>query len=72
MCKAPSSAGKGGFGRKWDIVAGKPDESILVYRLETSTLGAMMPDIGRSLPHTLGIALVRKWITEMPHVNCSR
>ncbi len=72
VCKAPSSAGQGGFGRKYDIVPGKPDESILVYRLETTTLGAMMPDLGRSLPHTVGIALVRKWIAEMAPVQCNR
>lgn len=72
VCKAPSSAGKGGLGRKYDIVAGKPDESILMYRLETTELGAIMPDIGRSLPHTTGIALVRKWIQEMAPVDCQR
>ncbi len=72
VCKAPSSAGKGGFGRQYDVVPGHPDKSILVYRLETAELGAMMPDIGRSLPDTLGIALVRKWIEALPPVNCDR
>lgn len=72
VCKAPSSAGKGGFGRKYDVVPGKPDESIMMYRLETTTLGAMMPDIGRSLEHTFGTALVRKWIEELPPVICNR
>ncbi len=72
VCKAPSSAGKGGFGRQYDVVPGHPDKSILVYRLETTELGAMMPDIGRSLPDTLGIALVRKWIEGLPPVNCDR
>lgn len=72
VCKAPSSAGKGGFGRKYDVVPGKPDDSILMYRLETTTLGAMMPDIGRSLEHTLGSQLIRKWIEELPPVQCNR
>ncbi len=72
VCKAPSSAGKGGFGRSYDIVPGQPDKSILVYRLETTELGAMMPDIGRSLVHGTGVALVRKWIEEMAPVNCDR
>ena len=72
VCKAPSSAGKGGFGRKYDIVPGKPDESILVYRLETTNIGAMMPDIGRSLVDELGVQLVRKWVEQMPTVPCNR
>jgi uncharacterized repeat protein (TIGR03806 family) len=72
VCKAPSSAGHGGLGRKWDIVPGEPDESILVYRLETTKLGAMMPDLGRSLPHDRGIELVRAWIQQMPTVTCNR
>ncbi len=72
VCKAPSSAGKGGFGRSYDIVPGQPDQSILVYRLQTTELGAMMPDIGRSLVHTEGLALVRRWILEMAPVKCDR
>jgi len=72
VCKAPSSAGQGGFGRSYDIVPGQPDKSILMYRMETTQVGAMMPDIGRSLVHTEGIALIRRWITEMPPVKCDR
>ena len=72
VCKAPSSAGKGGFGRSYDVVPGKPDESIPVYRMETTVLGAMMPDIGRSLVDPVGVALVRRWIEEMEPVNCNR
>ncbi|MEZ4269576.1 MAG: SO2930 family diheme c-type cytochrome [Myxococcota bacterium] len=66
VCKPPGSAGKGGFGREYDIVPGDPDASILIYRLESENPGAMMPDIGRSLAHDQAIALLREWVTRMP------
>ena len=40
--------------------------------METTVLGAMMPDIGRSLVDPVGVALVRRWIEEMEPVNCNR
>ncbi len=36
-CKTPVAAGGGSGGRPFDIVPGKPDESIFVYRMETTT-----------------------------------
>ena len=72
VCKSPSSAGKGGLGREFNIVPGQPDKSILLYRLETLELGAMMPDIGRSLVHVRGVELVRRWIAELPYENCEK
>ncbi|MCB0686267.1 MAG: hypothetical protein KDC53_07075 [Saprospiraceae bacterium] len=64
--KAPVSAGKGSGGRKYDIVPGKPDESILVYRMQSLEPGAMMPEMGRKLVHKEGVQLIRDWITSMP------
>ncbi|MCB0668564.1 MAG: hypothetical protein KDC80_22220 [Saprospiraceae bacterium] len=63
--KPPVSAGKGSGGLKYDIVPGKPDESILVYRMESLEPGAMMPEMGRKLVHREGVQLIRKWIEEM-------
>lgn len=63
--KAPVAAGKGSGGRLYSIVPGKPDESILQYRIESTHPGIMMPEVGRKLVHTEGIALVRRWIAEM-------
>lgn len=71
VCKLPGSAGKGGFGRDYNIVPGHPDQSILVYRMETEHVGAMMPDIGRSLAHEEGVALVRAWISQMEPAPCT-
>jgi uncharacterized repeat protein (TIGR03806 family) len=63
--KAPIAAGKGSGGRLFGIVPGKPDESILQYRIESTHPGIMMPEVGRKLVHEEGVELVRRWISEM-------
>ncbi|MEM8525434.1 MAG: SO2930 family diheme c-type cytochrome [Bacteroidota bacterium] len=63
--KAPIAAGRGGGGRAYGIVPGKPDQSILVYRMESEDPGEMMPELGRQLIHDQGVALIREWIEEM-------
>lgn len=63
--KAPVAAGKGSGGLLYDIVPGKPEESILQFRIESVHPGIMMPELGRSITHKEGVALVREWIKEM-------
>lgn len=63
--KAPVAAGKGSGGLQYDIVPGKPDQSILQFRIESVHPGIMMPELGRSITHEEGLALMRKWIAEM-------
>jgi uncharacterized repeat protein (TIGR03806 family) len=70
VCKRPGSAGEGGVDREFDIVPGDPKASILWYRTATEDVGAMMPDIGRSLTHGTGAALVWRWIAEMEPDDC--
>jgi uncharacterized repeat protein (TIGR03806 family) len=70
VCKKPGSAGEGTGGLVYDIVPGDPDASILVFRTETTEVGAMMPLLGRSLAHDDGAALVRRWVAEMPPRTC--
>ncbi len=65
ICKLPIAAGSGTGGRTFSIVPGQPDASIMLYRLETTKPGAMMPELGRSLYHAEGAELIRRWITEM-------
>jgi uncharacterized repeat protein (TIGR03806 family) len=65
VCKLPIAAGSGTGGRAFSIVPGAPDESILIYRLETAKPGAMMPELGRALSHSEGVALIRDWIANM-------
>lgn len=69
MGKAPVAAGKGSGGRRYSIVAGQPDESILVYRIESTDPGVMMPEMGRRLVHEEGVALIREWIQSLKSDN---
>ncbi len=70
VCKRPGSAGGGTFGRTYDLVPGDPEDSILYLRVETEEVGAMMPQLGRSVEHTMGSALLYRWIAEMEPVDC--
>jgi hypothetical protein len=64
--KSPVAAGRGTGGRQYDIVPGKPDESIFMYRLASDQPQIMMPELGKRLVHDEGVELVRQWIAEMP------
>ncbi len=64
--KTPVAAGRGSGNRRYDIVPGHPDESILLYRMESTDPGVMMPEVARKVPHREGIALVRDWIKSLP------
>ncbi len=63
--KTPTAAGRGSGGRFYDIVAGKPDASILVYRITSLEPGVMMPELSRRLIDEEGVALIREWIASM-------
>ena len=48
-----------------DVVPGQPDKSILLFRVKSTTLGIMMPEVGRSVVHTEGAAAVAAWISSL-------
>ena len=62
-CKPPVAAGPGTGGFSYDIVPGKPDQSVLFFRIQSTTPGLMMPALGRSVVHKEGVELVRAWIS---------
>jgi uncharacterized repeat protein (TIGR03806 family) len=66
VCKATVAAGKGTGDRLFDIVPGKPDESILPFRVASNEGGVMMPELGRNIVHEEGVKLLRAWIASMP------
>jgi uncharacterized repeat protein (TIGR03806 family) len=63
--KSPVAAGRGSGNRKADIVPHSPDESILLFRLQSTDAGIMMPEVGRKVTHKEGVALVRAWIASL-------
>jgi uncharacterized repeat protein (TIGR03806 family) len=65
ICKSPVAVGRGSGDRSYDIFPGRPDESIIVYRMQQSAPDIAMPELGRSAVHSEGVAAVRAWIAEM-------
>ncbi|MBC7777991.1 MAG: hypothetical protein H7246_21345 [Phycisphaerae bacterium] len=63
--KPPVAAGRGSGNRRFGIVPGKPNESILVFRMESDDPGIRMPELGRQLPHREAIEIIKAWIREM-------
>ena len=65
--KKPVATGRGSGGNKYSIVPGKPDESILLYRMQSMDPGIMMPESGRVLTHQEAVEMLREWITKLPN-----
>ena len=65
VCKPPVAVGRGSGDRPYDIYPGKPDESILLYRMQHDDPAIMMPELGRTTSHAEGVAVIRRWITAL-------
>jgi uncharacterized repeat protein (TIGR03806 family) len=67
--KHPTAAGRGAGQSRFVIEPGRPDESILLYRMESTEPGVLMPELGRSVVDEAGVRLVREWIASMPQLS---
>jgi len=65
VCKTPVAVGRGSGDRPVDIFPGRPQDSILVFRMEHSDPAIAMPELGRSAVHVEGVKVVRDWIASM-------
>ncbi len=63
--KPPVAAGRGSGGFSVDIAPGKPDRSILLYRMKSTDPGVMMPELGRAVVHKEGISLIEDFIRSL-------
>ena len=63
--KKPIATGRASNNLKYSIVPGKPEESILLYRMESLDPGIMMPESGRALEHEEAIKLISEWIKSL-------
>lgn len=61
--KRPVAAGRGSGGLEVAIAPGVPDQSILLYRMQSTEPGVAMPEVGRALTHKEGVGLVRDYIS---------
>ena len=67
--KRPTAAGRGSGDKLFVIEPGKPDESILPFRIASVEPGMMMPELGRTTVDKQALALIRDWIASMPPVS---
>ncbi len=70
ICKTPVAAGPAAGGRSYDIVPGHPDESLMVYRMESTDPEVKMPELPITTVDEFGVDLVRQWIEAMEPEGC--
>ena len=63
--KPPIAAGKGSGDLQYSIVPGQAEKSILLYRMSSNDPGVMMPEVGRSMVHQEGVALIASYIENL-------
>ena len=63
--KTPVAAGRGSGERKYNIVPGHPEKSIIEFRINSVDPGIMMPELSRRLIHKEGVELIQTWIRKM-------
>ena len=66
VMKRPVAAGRGAGSHLFDVVPGKPDQSILLHRMLSNEPGVAMPELGKATVDEEGTEAVRRWIAEMP------
>lgn len=65
VCKTPVAVGRGSGNHRYDVFPGRPDESIVIFRMRHTDPAIAMPELGRSVVHTEGVALIAEWISSM-------
>jgi uncharacterized repeat protein (TIGR03806 family) len=63
--KRPVAAGRGSGGLEVSIAPGDPEHSILLHRMKSTEPGVMMPELGRTVVHDEGVALVADYIRSL-------
>lgn len=66
ICKTPIAAGTAAGGLKYDVIPGDPDNSIMIYRMNSVAPAIKMPELGKSMVHTEGVQLIKDWISTLP------
>ena len=66
VMKRPVAAGRGAGSHLYDVVPGKPGESILLHRMLSNEPGVAMPELGKATVDEEGTKAVRRWIAGLP------
>ncbi len=70
VCRLPFAGGAGTGGRLYDVVPGEPDESVMMYRVESTDPDIKMPELPGQLLDPTALELVRLWIEGMEPTGC--
>lgn len=70
VCKGPVSAGPASGNLDYDIVPGHPENSIMIYRVNSTEPEIKMPELGNLTIDTKGLELISSWIQSMPEDPC--
>ena len=70
LCKGAVAAGSGTGAHLFDVVPGKPEESIMIYRMSSTDPEIKMPEIPNLLPDEQGVALISAWIQSLSPAGC--
>ncbi len=70
VCKPPAAAGAGAGGNDYDITPGFPDQSIVVFRMNSTVPDIKMPELPNLVVDTFGVELISEWIASMPPEPC--
>jgi len=70
VCKVPAAAGPGTGGHSFAIVPGHPEESIVVFRMQSTDPELKMPELPSLLADDFGADLISEWIAAMPERDC--
>lgn len=65
ICKHPVAAGRGAGTFFYDIVPGKPEESIMPFRMNSMDPEIKMPEIPQTTIDHFGVELISEWIRQM-------
>jgi uncharacterized repeat protein (TIGR03806 family) len=71
VCKVPAAAGPGAGGRRYSIVPGDPDASIVPFRMASENPEIKMPELPSLVPDDFGVRLVSEWIAAMEPIDCT-
>jgi len=62
VCKNPTAAAQGTGGRPHILDPGRPDNSVLIFRVESTDPILRMPELGRSRVDAKAVAVLRDWV----------
>ena len=69
-CRHPVAAGHANGGFLFDIVPGHPEQSIMVFRVQSNDPEIKMPQLPLTTSDPVGVDLITNWISGLSPVGC--